>query len=181
MRAACPDIPAPLELPAEQERRYLFNSLWDVLARTARIKPTLLVFDDIHWADEPTMLLLQHIAERVAEVPLLVIGLYRDTELDAGRPLSVCSGTDAASVGHAAAAAPLPADSVREMLTALAGQEPPPELVEVIYDETEGNPFFTEEVFKHLARRAGCSRRTDVSGRTSIPLSWTFRRASGWW
>ena len=92
LRAFCPDIPPPLELPAEQERRYLFNSLWDVLARTARIKPTLLVFDDIHWADEPTMLLLQHIAERVAEVPLLVVGLTGTPSWTRGGRCPVCSG-----------------------------------------------------------------------------------------
>ena len=69
LRQLCPDIPPPLDLPPEQERRYLFNSIWEVLARTARAQPTLLVLDDIHWADEPTMLLIQHLAERIAEVP----------------------------------------------------------------------------------------------------------------
>ena len=152
LRALCPDIPPPVELPAEQERRYLFNSLWDVLERTARTKPTLLVLDDIHWADEPTMLLLQHIAERVAGVRLLVVGLYRDTELDAGRPLSAVFG----ELTRRRLATRLPlkrlsSDSVREMLTALSGVEPPESLVELFYAETEGNPFFTEEVFKHLA------------------------------
>ena len=58
LRQLCPDIPPPLDLPPEQERRYLFNSVWEVLARTARIQPVLLVLDDIHWADEPTMLLV---------------------------------------------------------------------------------------------------------------------------
>ena len=48
------------------------------------------------------------------------------------------------------------------MLKALAGQEPPPELVEVIYAETEGDPFFTEEVFKHLAEEG---RLFDADGR----------------
>lgn len=88
LRRLCPDIPPPLELPPEQERRYLFNSVWEVLARTARARPTLVVLDDIHWADEPTMLLVEHLAERIGEAPVLIIGLYRDSELDAGRPLS---------------------------------------------------------------------------------------------
>ena len=88
LRRLCPDIPPPLELPAEQERRYLFNSVVRGPRPNRLGRPTLLVLDDIHWADEPTMLLVAHIAERIAEIPVLMVGLYRDNELDAGRPLS---------------------------------------------------------------------------------------------
>jgi class 3 adenylate cyclase len=169
LRELCPDIPAPVELPPEQERRFLFNSMWEVLARTARIKPTLLVFDDIHWADEPTMLMIQHIAERIAEVPLLVVCLYRDSELDVGRPLSrTFAELTRRRLAQRMPLKRLPADSVAEMLRALAGQEPPPGLVEVIYAETEGNAFFTEEVFKHL-REEG--RLFDAAGQFRIDLS----------
>jgi hypothetical protein len=88
LRQVSPDIPSPLGLPAEQERRYLFNSVFEVLARTAFARSTLLVLDDIPGADEPTMLLITHIAERITEVPVLILGLYRDSEIDVGRPLA---------------------------------------------------------------------------------------------
>jgi class 3 adenylate cyclase/tetratricopeptide (TPR) repeat protein len=169
LRQVCPDIPPPLELPAEQERRYLFNAVWDVLARTAAGQPTLLVLDDIHWADEPTMLLIQHCAERLSDVPVLMVGLYRDSELDAGRPLSRTFGELIRR--RLAVHLPLrrlPEETVAQLLTGLAGQPVPPRLVEVIYAGTDGNPFFTEEVFKHLAEEgrlfdAGHQFRTDVS------------------
>jgi DNA-binding SARP family transcriptional activator len=163
LRRLFPDIPPPLELPAEQERRYLFNSVREVLSRTAAGRPTLLVLDDIHWADEPTMLLIAHIAERIADIPVLMVGLYRDNELDTGRPLS---NTFVELIRRRLARRirleRLPADGVSEMLTGLANQEPPPRLVEVVYAQTEGNPFFTEEVFRHLVEEG---RLFDADGR----------------
>jgi len=152
LRQLCPDIPPLLELPPEQERRFLFNSVFDVLARTAAAQPVLLVLDDIHWADEPTMLLIAHVAERIAEIPVLMVGLYRDTEVDAGRPLSrTFEELARRRLARRMSLERLHANGVAQMLTGLAGQPPPAELVDVFYAETDGNPFFTEEVFRHLA------------------------------
>jgi DNA-binding SARP family transcriptional activator len=168
LRQLCPEIPPPLELPAEQERRYLFNATFEVLARTAAHQPTLLVLDDIHWADEPTMLLVTHIAERVAEIPVLMVGLYRDNELDAGRPLSrTFTELIRRRLARRMRLERLPADGVAEMLTGLVGQKPPSELVDVFYAETEGNPFFTEEVFRHLVEEG---RLFDADGRFRTDL-----------
>lgn len=169
LRQACPDIAPALELPAEQERRYLFNAVWDVLARTAAAQPTLLVLDDIHWADEPTMLLIQHCAERLAEVPVLMVGLYRDSELDAGRPLSrTFEELIRRRLAVRIPLARLSETAVGAIVAGLAGQEPPAGLVEVIYAGTEGNPFFTEEVFKHLSEEG---RLFDSDGRFRADLS----------
>jgi class 3 adenylate cyclase/tetratricopeptide (TPR) repeat protein len=171
LRQLCPDIPAPLDLPAEQERRYLFNSVWEVLARTAGVQPTLIVLDDIHWADEPTMLLIYHCAERVAQVPVLMVGLYRDNELDVGRPLSrMFEELTRRRLAQRLSLRRLPSENVADMLRALTGQDPPGGLVDVIYDETEGNPFFTEEVFKHLAEEG---RLFDTDGRFRADLTVT--------
>ena len=169
LRQLCPDIPPPLDLPAEQERRYLFNSVWEVLARTARARPMLMVLDDIHWADEPTMLLIHHCAERLAEVPILIIGLYRDSELDVGRPLSrTFEELTRRRLARRMALRRLPSEAVAEMLNGLAAQRPPAGLVDVIYAETEGNPFFTEEVIKHLAEEG---RLFDADGRFRTDLA----------
>ncbi|NIU63453.1 MAG: AAA family ATPase, partial [Pseudomonas stutzeri] len=88
LRRLFPDIAAPLELPPEQERRYLFNSLQEFIERAGRAQPLLLVLEDLHWADDSTMLLLQHIAQRLQEMPVLIVGTYRDVELDVARPLA---------------------------------------------------------------------------------------------
>ena len=169
LRQLCTDIPPPLDLPPEQERRYLFNSVWEVLARAARVQPVLLVLDDLHWADEPTMLLVAHLAERVGEVPLFMVGLYRDSELDAGRPLS--RTFEELTRRRLAGRMPLrrlERDGVAQLLQGLAGQEAPPELVDVLFRATEGNPFFAEEVFKHLAEEG---RLFNQEGRFRTDLS----------
>lgn len=168
IRTMFDDVPAPLELPPEQERRYLFNSLWEFIERAGSARPLVLVLDDIHWADESTLLAAEHIAQRLKDIPVLVLATYRDTELDVARPLA---GTLETLVrqqhAHRISLKRLAEDSVRSMLHALSGQEPPPALVEAIYAETDGNPFFAEEVFKHLSEEG---KLFDENGRWRADL-----------
>ena len=78
LRRVFPDIPQPLELPPAQQRRYLFQSVSEALGRAARTRPQLNILEDLHWADESTLALLIHLANRVAQLPLVIIGTYRD-------------------------------------------------------------------------------------------------------
>jgi class 3 adenylate cyclase/tetratricopeptide (TPR) repeat protein len=152
LRQLFPDIPPPLELPPEQERHVLFNAVRDSLARGATIRPLLLVLDDLHWADEPTLLLGEHVAQRLREMPVLVLGTYRDVELDVERPLArTLEAFLRQGLTERISLKRLPESDVAHMVAGLAGQEPPASLVQAIYAETEGNPFFVQEVFKYLA------------------------------
>src|ERR1039457_1647137 len=63
LRRMYPDIPPAIELPPEQQRRFLFNAFREFLERAAKKLPIVHVFEDLHWADEPTLLLLQHIGQ----------------------------------------------------------------------------------------------------------------------
>jgi class 3 adenylate cyclase len=65
LRNRFPDIPPPLELPPEQQRRYFFNAVSAFVGRGAKRFPLLLVMDDVHWADVPTLLLIERMAELV--------------------------------------------------------------------------------------------------------------------
>jgi class 3 adenylate cyclase/tetratricopeptide (TPR) repeat protein len=164
-----PDIGAPLELPPEQERRYLFNSVQEFLERAARVQPLFLVWEDLHWGDDATLLLLQHIAQRLHEMPMLIVGTYRDVELDVARPLArTLQELTRQRLAHDLALKRLPEAEVAAMLQALSGQEPPASLVKAVYAETEGNPFFVEEVFKHLAEEG---KLFDAQGRWRSDLS----------
>ena len=69
LRRVFPDIPQPLELPPAQKRRYLFQSVSEALARAARTRSYLYILEDLHWADESTLALLIHLANRVAQLP----------------------------------------------------------------------------------------------------------------
>ncbi|HEX2240025.1 MAG TPA: AAA family ATPase [Actinomycetota bacterium] len=152
LRRLFPDIPPPLELPPEQERRYLFNSIAEFLQRAGALRPQLLLLDDLHWADEPTLLLLEHLSERVHELPVLIVGTYRDVELDTARPLAnALERLVRRRLAHRISLRRLPQEEVAQMLKALAKTEAPDPLVQALYDETEGNPFFVEEVYKYLS------------------------------
>lgn len=146
------DVPAPLELPPEQERRYLFNSIRDFVVRAAAQRPLVVLLDDLQWADESSLLLLQHVAQTLEEIPVLILGTYPDVELDVHRPLATALETLVRRrQAHRMVLRRLSAEGVAAMLTKLKGEPPPAELVQAIYRETDGNPFFVEEVFRHLS------------------------------
>ncbi|HEX9236300.1 MAG TPA: AAA family ATPase, partial [Actinomycetota bacterium] len=163
LRRLYPDLPAPLDLPPEQARRFLFTNIWEFLDRASRMHPLVLVLDDLHWADESTLGLIEFLAERLGEMRVLMIGTYRDVELDVARPLArTMEVLVRRRLAHRIPLKRLPADQVRHMLEELAGQPVPSQLVDLIYDETEGLPFFVEEVFQHLSEEG---KLFDPSGR----------------
>ena len=152
LRQLFPDLPPPVELPADQQRRYLFNNFLGFIDRAARVTPHALLLDDLHWADESTLALLQHIAPHLAQMPMLIVGTYRDVDLDAERPFARTLETlTRQRLAHKIALKRLDQASVADLLTAMAGQTAPEPLVGAVFRETEGNPFFVEEVYQHLA------------------------------
>ncbi len=154
LRRLFPDIAAPLELPHEQSRRLLFNAAAEFLARATRNQPVVLMLDDLHWADEGTSSLLSYLAPLVAEMPVLIVGTYRDFELAPSRPLAkALDEMIRLHVVERISLDGLTQNAVVEMLRALSGREPPETLVSLIYSETEGNPFFVEELFYHLVEQ----------------------------
>ena len=88
LRRLFPDIPPPLELSPEQSRRILFNAVVELLGRTAASGPILMLFEDLHWADEGTLSLLNHIARSISKLPVLILGTFRDNEIDSAGPLA---------------------------------------------------------------------------------------------
>ncbi len=164
-----PGLPAPLALPPEQARRYLFTCLTEALDRLSRLRPIVMLVDDLQWADPSTLLFLQHLTQHLQDMPLMVLGTYRDIELKPGLPFADAfeslirqPAVDRVTLKR------LPRDAVAGVLGSLADREPPPRLVDVVYSETEGNPFFVEEVFHHLAEEgklfdADGEWRTDVA------------------
>jgi class 3 adenylate cyclase/tetratricopeptide (TPR) repeat protein len=162
LRRRFPDIHEPLDLPPEQQRRYFFNAVGSFLRRAAARFPLLLVLDDVHWADVPTLLLIEHVASLMPELRVLGVGTYRDVELDVSRPLAATlERMVRARTVERLAVKRFDLDGVARMVEALAGRTPPDEVVRVIHQETEGNPFFVTEVFRHLAEEG---RLFDAAG-----------------
>ncbi len=169
LRDTFPDIPAALELAPDQQRRYLFNKYREYLERSCKVAPLVILLDDLHWADDATLSLLEHIAGYVAELPLVILGTYRDVELEVNRPFArVLESLTRQRLATRMALRRLDEVGVGALLAALGGSAPPAPLVQVIFKETEGNPFFVEEVFQHLKEEgrlfhADGAWRTDLS------------------
>ncbi len=151
LRRFFPDLASPLELPPEQARRYLWDSFAEFLRRASQIGPLLLVIEDLHWGDESTFHLLEYLAPLLAEMPVLIVGSYRDTEVGPSHPLAhTINELTRRRMVTRISLDRLSGDDVTAMLTGLADQTPPSALVRAIQRETEGNPFFIEEVYLHL-------------------------------
>ena len=152
LRHTFSDIPPPLELPPEQQRRYTFSCLSDYVARVARARPRLYVLEDLHWADDSTLLFLEHLAERLSTIPVLIVGTYRDPPIDVSPILAeALSGLVRRRQARLLSLQRHSASEVAAMLQALSGHAPPPEVSSAIHTETEGNAFFVEEVYRYLA------------------------------
>jgi DNA-binding winged helix-turn-helix (wHTH) protein/tetratricopeptide (TPR) repeat protein len=168
LKSILPELPPPLELPPAQARRHLFNCFSDFIARIASQQPALMILEDLHWADDSTLSLLNHLTERLSALPLMVIGTHRDAELNVTRPLAkmledLLRGRLATRVKLEG----LPRDEVAAMLNSLSGKSPPAAVVGKIFAETEGNPFFVEELFRHLEEE---DRLYDSSGQFRAEL-----------
>jgi tetratricopeptide (TPR) repeat protein len=152
LRRMFSDIPPPIDLPAEQQRWYFFNAFRAFLERATRVTPIVLALEDLHWADEPTLQLLLHVAQAASSMPLLLIGTYRDVELEVTRPFAkVLETLLRQRLATRMALRRLPASGVDALLEAMSGRPAPASFARVVFRETEGNPFFVEEVFQHLA------------------------------
>jgi class 3 adenylate cyclase len=151
VRRAFPEIPPPVELPAELARRYIWNALSEFLSRAAQVQPLLLVLEDLHWADDSTVQLTEYLAPLLPEMPVLILGTYRDLDVDLQHPLAgVIDQLAQRRLVQRVNLRRLSFEGVHEMLSALAGQPVPEQLVRAVESETEGNPFFVEEVYLHL-------------------------------
>jgi tetratricopeptide (TPR) repeat protein len=150
LRRAFPDIPQPLKLPPAQQRRYLFQGVSEGLAHAARTRSYLHILEDLHWADESTLGLLMHLANRITQLPVVIIGTYRDGYLENNPALTrtleelIRRGIRPLKLNG------LSKEAVAQMLNALSQRRVPESLASVIFDESQGNPFFVEELYRHL-------------------------------
>jgi class 3 adenylate cyclase/tetratricopeptide (TPR) repeat protein len=151
LRERLPDLPDPVPLePAEERVRLLDAVAQSLLAVAARV-PTVLVLDDLHWADAGTVALLRHVARFAPRARLLVLGAYRDVEVAAHHPLTEALGTLPRETNYEQLGlGGLDATAVKELVDTVAEREMPAVWVETLTRETSGSPFFLREVLLHL-------------------------------
>ncbi len=151
LRRVFPDIPQPLELPPAQMRRHLFQSVSDAMGRAAQTRSHLYIVEDLQWADESSLALLIHLANRVAQLPVVIIGTYR-SGCSENNPAVIRTLEELIRMGiRPLKMDGLSKDATAQMLRTLSQRQDVPEsLVSLIFEESQGYPFFVEEVYRHL-------------------------------
>ncbi|MER5267911.1 AAA family ATPase [Actinosynnema sp. NPDC002837] len=135
------------EEPSEHrsESFALYDAVTSALVAVSQHRPVVVVLEDLHWADSASLKLLEFAAQHTWFERVLLIGTYRDNEVDAEshplRPLMTPLLSRAATVALTGLA---PAE-VGELMARTAGREPEPELVAEVHLRTGGNPFFVEQ------------------------------------
>ncbi|HVR30639.1 MAG TPA: protein kinase, partial [Thermoanaerobaculia bacterium] len=158
-----PGLAPPPPLDAEQERFRLFESAVALLRGAALRRPLLVVLDDLHWADEASLLLLQFVARELGPARLLLVGTYRDLELRRRHPLAETLAELARVQGvERVQLRGLSAEDIGSFIAQTAAVEPPRALVEAVHRQTEGNPFFVQEVVRLLAAEGRLERMRNV-------------------
>jgi hypothetical protein len=149
LRERLPELPAFVELEPEQARFRFFDSFTTFLKTAARRQPLLLILDDLHWADAPSLLLLQFLARELIDAALLVVGTYRDTDIGRQHPLTQALGTIVRAPGvHSLSLQGFNTHEVSHFLAHATGSPTPESLSVALHKETEGNPFFLNEVVR---------------------------------
>jgi len=151
LRRIFPEIPEPIELPPDQQQRYLFNRVLEFLERLSRCSPLIFLLDDLHWADESSVLLLEHVMPHLERLPVIFVITYRDVTADMDDPFQRVLPELLKQKYVTRIALPrLNFDEVRSLLAELGGTNPPDAIVELFMRETRGNAFFVHSVYRHL-------------------------------
>jgi len=154
-----PDLPEPVQVDPEIERDLLFEAVGGLLDAASADAPVLVVLDDLHWADRSSLLLLLDRLRARSAAPVLVVGTYRDTEVDRSNPLSAVLADLRREPGVARVALDgLGRAGVVELLASAGGHDldaAGAEFARVLHQDTNGNPFFVGEVLRHLIETGG--------------------------
>ena len=170
-------FPEQQALAPHEERLLFFDAVATVLKNAARTRAVCLYVDDLHWADSSSLWLLSHLLRGLREERALFVASYREMELDRAHPLSsALIDWNRERLTTRIALKRFGAEQTRDQLSALMGESISAEFADAVHRETEGNPFFVEEVLKALIeqgavrREGGRWKRDEVAG-MAIPQS----------
>ncbi len=159
----------------EDDRWRLLQAVTTFLRNASIAQPILLVIEDLHWADRGTLDLLTHLARNMSGARLMVIGTYRDVEVDRAHPLS-STLAELRRVGelHRVLLRGLTIDEVHRMIKIIGGQEVSLAFAEAVYRQTEGNPLFIQEFLRYVVEEGLVARqggRWHGTGDTPLEMS----------
>ena len=142
----------PPVLEPEQARFRLFFSITEFLKNASRSQPLLIILDDLHWADESSLLLLEFLARGISSNRTMVVGTYRDREVTGSHPLRQTLGSLVRENNfHEVTLTGLSREEVGEFVAARAGVTVSEAVVDSLHERTEGNPLFVGEVVSSVS------------------------------
>jgi DNA-binding SARP family transcriptional activator/tetratricopeptide (TPR) repeat protein len=177
LRELFPGLPEPEPSESEAARFRLFDSTATFLKDASVERPLVLAFDDLHAADEPSLLLLRYLATVLEDSRIVIVGTFRDLDPTVQDPLeSTVAELGRASVTRRIRLFGLSRQEVARLAESTAGAAPSDRLVAELHEETGGNPLFVSEIVRLLAAEDRLGR--DGPGRR-IPIPETVREAIG--
>jgi DNA-binding SARP family transcriptional activator/tetratricopeptide (TPR) repeat protein len=167
------DLPEPRALDSEGARFRLFDATAEFLRSASEKRPIVLILDDLHAADAPSLLLLRFLAQELGTTRVLLAALYRDVDPLPGQPLTEMLAT----VSREPLARRLTLDGlseseVAEYVDAAAPEIASAERAAALHAETGGNPLFVGEIVQLLAVEGV---RSDVSGGVQLGIPQTVQ------
>src|SRR5262249_11648927 len=142
-----------------------------LLRNVARRQPLVLILEDLHAADDASVLLLEFLASEIRGSRLLVLGTYRDVALTPTNPLTRLLAELARANGtERFVLVGLQEEEVARFLEITAGFMPPRSLVSAVHRETAGNPLFVTEVVRLLAMEGKLTRAETHDGGVNLAI-----------
>jgi class 3 adenylate cyclase len=170
LRERIPGLEQPPPGDPEEARFRLFESVAAFLREASRARPLVLVLDDLHWADRPSLLLLGFLARQLEGARILLLATFREAELHGQPGLTAALAELAKTSGHERLELRGMSEAeVGLMVAGLAGLDPPSGLVASLHRRTEGNPYFVGEIVRMLLREHGETRLGEL-GAERIPI-----------
>jgi tetratricopeptide (TPR) repeat protein len=170
IRELFPDLPSPLTVDPDSARFQLFDSATSFLLNASRREPLVLVLEDLHAADTPSLLLLQFLADQIGDARLLALATYRDVEITPEHPLtSAVADLSREPTTRRIHLLGLTKDDVIRFVAAVAGTPAPPQLVTALHRETSGNPLFLGEAVRLLAAEGRLGLSDPATLRIAVP------------
>ncbi|MDP6823551.1 MAG: protein kinase [Dehalococcoidia bacterium] len=171
-----PDLQPPPHLDdADSARFRLFDSIASFLKSAGQSQPLVLILDDLHWSDQPSLTFLEFMARELGQSRVMLICTYRDVELNRRHPLTVTLGDLARErLYERVLLRGLSEQDVARFIEIAAGIQPPPELSTTVYRHTEGNPLFVTEVVRELVQSGDLA-----ANRASGDSTWSVRIPEG--
>ncbi|UCB42552.1 MAG: AAA family ATPase [Dehalococcoidales bacterium] len=159
----------------EEDRYRLFQAVTGFLSNAATTRPLLVVLEDLHNADKDTLEMLIYVARNLGGTRLMIVGTYRDVEVNRMHPLSATLAELRRIVTFdRVLLRGLDINEVNRMLENIAGEAVPKGLTEAVHHQTEGNPLFVQEVIRYLIEIGIISREKGhwfLTRDTSLELS----------